>query len=829
MTTVKRTTTLETVTETHTPETEAALRLPVEGMECAACAVRIERRLRNVPGVRQASVNYATGEAAVVIDPKTAGLEQLVSAVEEAGYGVRTETLRVPLTRRPSEAELEQLFGRTNGVLTWEVIEEYDAPVLQVRYVPVVADPDALQQQLVAAGLLAESARQTAPGEREALRREREAHYRDVRRRFCIAALLSLPVVVLAMAHGALDFPGSRWIQLLLTTPVVFWAGRSFFTGAWRAFRHHAADMNTLVAIGVGSAYIYSTVATVFPGFFEAAGRTPEVYFEAATVIVTLILLGRMLEARARTRTSAAIEKLLDLQPPRARIERNGHLEEVPVEAVRVGDRVVVRPGEKIPVDGMVEEGTAAVDESVITGEAVPVDKKPGDPVIGGTVNQSGALVVRVTRVGRDTVLQQIVRLVEEAQARKAPIQRLADRVAGIFVPAVMLVAIATFVLWFDFGPEPRLAHALLTFVSVLIIACPCALGLATPTAILVATGRAAQLGVLVKGGDALERLHQVDLVVFDKTGTLTEGRPHLAHVAPLNGYESEKLLTLAAAVEQRSEHPLARAVVEAAETRGLTLLPVVDFQMQAGLGVTARVNGHQVQIGRPSFLAEQGVSIPKDRLAALATEGYTVVAVAVDGKLAGLLAIADTIRPSAESAIQALHRMGRRIALITGDSEAAARAVARRLDIDEVRANVLPQDKAAAVAAFQAEGHVVAMVGDGINDAPALAQADVGIAMGSGTDIAFEAGDVILMRPDLRAVVDAFRLSARTLRTIKQNLFFAFIYNTLSIPIAAGVLYPFTGLLLNPMIAAAAMALSSVSVVTNSLRLLRFQPERFA
>ncbi|BBM70774.1 heavy metal translocating P-type ATPase [Rhodothermus marinus] len=823
---MERTPTPEPLTETPTPEAETALRLPVEGMECAACAVRIERRLRTVPGVRQASVNYATGEAAVAIDPKAVRLEQLVSAVEEAGYGVRTETLRVPLTRTPSADELEQLFGRTNGVLTWEVVDEDGAPVLAVRYVPVVADPAALQQQLVAAGLLAESARRAVPTDREALRREREAHYRDVRRRFWIAALLSLPVVVLAMAHGALDFPGSRWIQLLLTTPVVFWAGRPFFTGAWRAFRHHAADMNTLVAIGVGSAYVYSTVATVFPGFFEAAGRAPDVYFEAAAVIVTLILLGRMLEARARARTSAAIEKLLDLQPPRARVERNGRLEEVPVEAVRVGDRVVVRPGEKIPVDGIVEEGTAAVDESMITGESVPVDKKPGDPVIGGTLNQSGALVVRVTRVGRDTVLQQIVRLVEEAQARKAPIQRLADRVAGIFVPVVMLVAIATFVLWFDFGPEPRLTHALLTFVSVLIIACPCALGLATPTAILVTTGRAAQLGVLIKGGDALERLHHVDLVVFDKTGTLTEGRPHLAHVVPLNGHEADALLALAAAVEQRSEHPLARAVVEAAEARGLKLPPVRDFEALAGLGVRARVDGRHVQIGRPAFLAEQGVPVPGEQVAALAAEGHTVVAVAVDGVPAGLLALSDTIRPSAEPAIRALHRMGRRVAMITGDSETAARAVARRLGIDEVRANVLPQDKAAAVAAFQAEGHVVAMVGDGINDAPALAQADVGIAMGSGTDIAIEAGDVTLMRPDLRAVVDAFRLSARTLRTIKQNLFFAFIYNTLGIPIAAGVLYPFTGLLLNPMIAAAAMALSSVSVVTNSLRLRRFQPE---
>lgn len=810
--------------QTDKPKTETALRMPVAGMECAACAVRIERQLRNVPGVREASVNYATGEAAVMVEPNAVAFDQLVAAIEEAGYGVRSEMLRVPLMRMPSDEELRRLFERINGVLAWKITATDSGPVLQLRYVPGVADPAALQQQLVVAGLLTESERRTVLTDREVLRRERAAHYQEVRRRFWTAALLSLPVVVLAMSHGALDFPGSRWVQLLLTTPVVFWAGWPFFTGAWRAFRHHAADMNTLVAIGVGSAYVYSTGATIFPDFFEAAGRAPDIYFEAAAVIVTLILLGRMLEARARARTSAAIEKLLDLQPPRARVERNGYLEEVPVEAVRIGDRVVVRPGEKIPVDGIVDEGTAAVDESMITGESIPVDKKPGDSVIGGTVTQSGALVVRVTRIGRDTVLQQIVRLVEEAQARKAPIQRLADQIAGIFVPVVMLVAIATFVLWFDLGPEPRLTHALLTFVSVLIIACPCALGLATPTAILVATGRAAQLGVLFKGGDALERLRQVDLVVFDKTGTLTEGRPRLERIVPLNGYDAHALLALAAAAEQRSEHPLARAIVEAAQARRLALMPVRDFEVRAGLGVTARVDGRRVQIGRPAFLVEQGLSLPEAQVEALAAEGHTVVAVAVEGMPAGLLAIADTIRPSAEPTIRALHRMGCRVAMITGDSETAAQAVARKLDIDEVRANVLPQDKAATVAAFQAQGHIVAMVGDGINDAPALAQADVGIALGSGTDIAIEAGDVTLMRPDLRAVVDAFQVSARTLRTIKQNLFFAFIYNVLGIPIAAGLLYPWTGLLLNPMIAAAAMALSSVSVVTNSLRLRSFQ-----
>ncbi len=801
--------------------------LPVEGMECAACAMRIERQLAKVPGVREAVVNYATGEAAVAYEPGGGDVATFVRTVEKAGFGVRTETLALPLREAaaPTMQDLENLFARTNGVLSVS-LDEGERPSVQITYVPVVAEPAALARMLAERGYADPLDEAAAGAERSSIQKEREAHYRALKRRFIIAGLLSLPVLVISMAHGALDFAGVHWVLLALTTPVVVWAGRTFFTGAWRAFRHHAADMNTLVALGVGSAYGYSVVATVFPHWFAALGRAPDVYFEAAAVIVTLILMGRMLEARATGQTGAAIEKLLGLQARTARIQRGMQVVEVPISHVQPADRVVVRPGEKIPVDGIVVEGASAVDESMITGEPLPVDKHEGDPVTGGTINRTGAFVVEVTRVGADTTLQQIVRLVREAQGRKAPIQRLADTVAGFFVPAVLLVAIATFVVWFDVGPDPRLTHALLTFVSVLIIACPCALGLATPTAIMVATGKAASRGILVKGGDAVERLRAVDLVVLDKTGTITEGTPRLTDVVPTGDWSEALLLSLAASAEARSEHPIGAAVVAAAEGRGVALAPVESFHSRTGLGIEARIDGHDVLIGNAAFLRER--SMPPETWQpatdALAEQGKTAVLVAIDGRPAGALAVADAVRPTSKAAVEALHALGVEVAMVTGDAEATARAVARDVGIDHIAAGVLPGDKAEAIRAFQAQGRVVAMVGDGINDAPALAQADVGVAIGTGTDVAIEASDVTLMRDDLGAVAEAFRLSRRTLRTIKQNLFFAFVYNVIGIPIAAGVLYPFFGILLSPIIASGAMALSSVSVVSNSLRLRSFR-----
>jgi Cu+-exporting ATPase len=797
-------------------------------MECAACAVRIERQLAKVGGVQRANVNFATGEATVDYDTDATDLRALIQTVEKTGFAVRTETLNLPLQTVPSGEDLDAVFARVNGVRSATVDESQTPPVAVIEYVPAVAEPSMLRQRLVDAGYVAAGETIDAP-DRTSLQEEREAQYRTYKRRFVVALLLSLPVAVISMAHGALDFPGVNWVLFALTTPVVLWAGQSFFTGAWNGLRHRTADMNTLVALGVGAAYGYSVVATVAPQVFEAAGRTPDVYFEAAAVIITFILLGRVLEARAKGRTSAAIEKLLDLEADTARVQRDGTTVEVPLDAVQVGDRVVVRPGERVPIDGIVQEGASAVDESMITGEPLPVDKQTGDTVVGGTINRTGAFVFQVTRTGQDTTLQQIVRLVRDAQGRKAPIQRLADRVAGVFVPVVLGVAVVTFVVWMLVGPEPALAHALLTFVSVLIIACPCALGLATPTAIMVATGKAAEYGILIKGGDAVERLRDVDVVVLDKTGTITEGTPRLTDVIPADGWVEDDLLRLAASAEARSEHPIASAIVDAADARSLSLTDVEQFASQTGLGIEARLDGRDVLIGNAAFLQERGVSGDLWPDHTLEAEGKTVVRVAVDGQPAGVLAVADAVRATSEAAIETFHRLGIEVAMVTGDTAATARAVAREVGIDRVEAGVLPGDKAATVEQLQQSGKVVAMVGDGINDAPALAQADVGIAISSGTDIAIEASDVTLMRDDLGAVADAFRLSQQTLRTIKQNLFFAFIYNTLGIPVAAGVLYPFLGVLLSPMIASAAMALSSVSVVTNSLRLRTFSPERAA
>ena len=872
----------------HASATERAqglqrLSLPVEGMECAACAVRIEKRLARTDGVRATSVNYATGEAVIEYAPDVADLSKLIASVERSGYGVRKETLALPLrvdSPPPSQAELEAAIERANGVIAATVVEDAGAAYVQIEYVPVVADPAGLTRALARRGWVEEPASGAHRDSRESLQREREAAYRSLRTRFVVAALLSVPVVVLAMSHGALDFAGSRLVQLALTAPVVLWAGSSFFTGAWRAFRHHAADMNTLVALGVGTAFGYSTIATLVPQLFHAAGLHPDVYFEGAAVIVTLILLGRVLEARAKGQTGSAIERLLGLQPPTARAIRNGQAIEVPVEEVQVGDLVMVRPGEKVPLDGTIVEGASAVDESMISGEPLPVEKHEEDLVIGGSINRTGAFVFMVTRTGADTMLQQMVRLVREAQGRKAPIQRLADRIAGIFVPTVLLIAIATFVIWFDFGPEPRFTYALLTFVTVLIIACPCALGLATPTAIMVATGKAAEKGILMKGGESVERVKDVDVVILDKTGTLTEGRPRVARIIAAGGHAGAlgragagiragaggsaeagsnagtgaggragtgagghagsgagdgvgggsdswteaEILSIAAAAESRSEHPIARAILEAAEARGAPPATLEAFESRTGLGVDARVDGREVVIGNRAFLDERSAPVPEDLLEATAdlAGAGTPVYVAVGRRAVAAFVISDTLRPTSAAAVRALRRLGADVVMVTGDAEATARAIAREVGIDTVHAGVLPAGKAAIVRSLRAQGQVVAMVGDGINDAPALAEADVAVAIGSGTDIAVEASDITLIRSDLMAVAEAFQLSRRTLRTIKQNLFFAFVYNVIGIPIAAGVLFPFLGILLSPIYASAAMALSSVSVVSNSLRLRR-------
>jgi len=609
-----------------------------------------------------------------------------------------------------------------------------------------------------------------------------------------------------------------------LATPVQFGLGRRFYKGAWGALRHRSADMNTLVAVGTTAAYLFSAVATAVPGLLRSAEVGPQVYFDTSAVIIVLVLFGRMLESRAKGRTSDAIRKLMGLHPRTARILDTAGEREVPVEEVRVGDVLVVRPGEQIPVDGTVLEGRSSIDESMITGESLPADKGPDDAVIGATLNKWGSFRFRAAKVGEDTALAKIIRLVQEAQGTKAPIQRLADVIAGYFVPVVIGVAVLTFVVWSVFGPPPKLVFALLNFVAVLIIACPCALGLATPTAIMVGTGKGAERGILIKSGESLETVHRVDTVVFDKTGTLTTGRPETTDIVPAAGMTADRLLFLAASAEMGSEHPLGQAVVRGARARGIEVEHPGDFRALEGLGVEAAVKGARVIVGSRKLVEEARIDVSPlvARAESLAGEGKTMAFVGVDGRLAGLIALADTLKPSARPAVEKLRGMGLAVIMLTGDNRRMAGAVAAEAGIDDVIPEVLPGDKAEVVRKLQAEGRRVAMVGDGINDAPALAQADVGMAIGTGTDVAMASADITLITGDLAAVVSAFELSRRTIRTIKQNLFWAFVYNIVGIPVAAGVLYPVFGLLLNPMIASAAMAMSSVSVVSNSLRLRR-------
>jgi len=656
----------------------------------------------------------------------------------------------------------------------------------------------------------------------------------DMSRRFWIGLVLALPVLVLEMGghlfpslHDVVPPKTSIWVQFVLATPVVLWAGWPFFVRGWISLRTKKLNMFTLIAMGTGVAWIYSVVATLapdmFPDAFKSMAGTVDVYFEAAAVITVLVLLGQVLELRAREQTSGAIRALLDLTPKTARrIGADGHEDEVPLDDLQIGDRIRVRPGEKIPVDGVVEDGRSSLDESLVTGESMPATKTTGDKVIGGTVNQTGTLVIRAEKIGRETMLARIVAMVAEAQRSRAPIQGLADRVSGLFVPAVIAVAIVAFVIWALVGPDPRLAHALVVAVAVLIIACPCALGLATPMSIMVGIGRGAGLGVLIKNAEALERLEKVDTLVVDKTGTLTEGRPSVMQIVPAAGFDPDDLLRLAAGVERASEHPLGLAIVEAAEKAGLAIPDVADFDSPVGKGVFGTVENKRIAIGGADFLSNEGVDTKP--LAARADElrrdGATAIFVGIDSQLAAILAIADPIKETTAEALAGLHDEGIRIVMLTGDNRITAEAIARQLGIDEIEAEVLPDHKSAVVERLRSEGRVVAMAGDGVNDAPALAAADVGIAMGTGTDVAIESAGVTLLKGDLTGIVRARKLSQATMSNIRQNLVFAFIYNAAGIPVAAGILYPFFGLLLSPIIAAAAMALSSVSVIGNALRL---------
>jgi Cu+-exporting ATPase len=827
--------------------------LPITGMTCAACANRVEKSLARSPGVRRAGVNLATARATVEYDPATTGVRNLVRAVEDAGYGTagtfRAEFI-VDDSARPSgsplplERHLKSLRGVEDAAFNLGTME------VRVDYRPGVTDPAAIRAAIEELGYeVRDASRNGSLAGAEiggaAEERARREEYESLRKKFWIAAILSLPVLLIAMSHGrirALDFPGISWVELILTTPVVVYCGAQFYKGAWAALRHRAADMNTLIAIGTGTAYLYSVAATLSPRLFAAAAgsrpmigmgggtgsQMPPVYFEAASVIIALILLGRMLEARAKGRTSDAIRQLMKLQPRTARVIRDAVEAEIPIDAVVPGDIVQVRPGEKIPVDGVVRDGSSAVNQSMLTGESLPVEKTPGDEVFGGTLNMTGAFRFEATKVGSDTTLQQIVRMVHDAQGSKAPIARLADVISGIFTPVVLCVAIATFAIWFILAPsDVRFTMALVNFVSVLIIACPCALGLATPTAIMVGTGRGAENGVLIKGGESLETAHKLDTIVLDKTGTITRGQPELTDFVAIGGNAEQKALRLAASAERGSEHPLGKAIVRAATQRHLSLVEPSEFRALPGFGLEATVEGHPVLLGNIELMKQRSVAIGDafSRAEQLRADGKTAMFAAIDGSLAAIVAVADEVKPEAHAAVAALEAMGLEVIMITGDNKRTADAIARRVGITRVLAQVLPGAKADEVRRLQAENRKIGMVGDGINDAPALAQADVGIAIGTGTDVAIEASDITLLRGDLRGVVTAIALSRATIRTVKQNLFWAFIYNVIGIPLAAGALYPLTGWLLSPVIASAAMSMSSVSVVTNSLRLRRFRP----
>jgi Cu+-exporting ATPase len=734
--------------------------ISVGGMTCAACVRRVEQALKEVTGVTDVAVNLATARATVTHQPVWGGVEALRRVVAEQGYD----------------------------------------------YLGVQED-----------------------GSEDPIGAAREREYKDLKRRFLTGAVLTVPIFMGSMQHwfpflDAAPRQAVLYALFALTTPVVFWVGSRFFTGALKAAQHKTTDMNTLVAVGALSAYLYSVLATFFPRFFATADLMPHVYYDGAAMIVTLIILGRLLEAGAKGKTSSAIRRLVSLKPRTARVIRGDQETDVAIEAVMKEDLILVRPGDKIPTDGVVVSGASTVDEAMLTGESMPVDKQAGSEVFAATMNQTGSFVFRATKIGAETALARIIHLVEEAQGSKAPVQRLADRVASVFVPAVFFIGLMTFVVWYFFVPDAGFGRALLNFISVLVIACPCALGLATPTAVMVGTGLGAERGILIKGGESLENTRRLTTVVFDKTGTLTKGEPEVTDLLAAPGMAVERVLQIALSIEALSEHPLARAIAERARRESIKPLPVEDFEATSGLGAKAAVRGLPCMIGNLRLMEQAGIRLDglTEASVRLAGEGKTCVFVAEGNRAIGLLGLSDVPKASAGEAVTALKELGLTVAMITGDNAQTAKAIGAVLRIDLVLAEVLPEDKSDAIRKMQSQGQVVAMVGDGINDAPALAAADIGIAIGAGTDVAIEASDITLMNDDLKSVPAAIRLSFETMKVIRQNLFWAFIYNVIGIPVAAGILYPFGGILLNPEFAAAAMALSSVSVVGNSLRLRR-------
>jgi Cu+-exporting ATPase len=771
----------------------ARLNIPVTGMTCAACQARVQRVLERTPGVEEASVSLMTNTATVRFDPAQVDVNALVERIRGTGYGAELpvdDRSAVQEQQAQDEARVEELrdlkFKAIVSLVAGAIAMIVSMPLMSANAHHGLESADPVMRWTMA--------------------------WLDPALRTVLPVLYAVPTT--ALSYGL----------MALTAAIMLWAGRRFYVRAWKAFMHRSADMNTLIAIGTGAAFLFSAFATIAPEIFVSRGIAPDVYYEAVIIIIAFILGGNALEARAKAGTSSAIRKLIDLRPATARVHRNGVDLDVPLDEVREGDEIVVRPGERLPVDGAVLSGSSAIDESMLTGEPMPVTKSAGDRVVGGTINRAGSFTYRATTLGADSVLSQIVRLMRDAQGSRAPIQRLADRVSAVFVPTIIVISVATFVAWYFIADTAPLLRAFTAAVSVLIIACPCAMGLAVPTAVMVATGRGAEMGILIKGGESLERAGNATTVVLDKTGTITEGRPSVVSIETRGRWTAEALLEVAASVESVSEHPLAAAITDSARARGISTVRPEGFEAVAGKGATATVQGRAVAIGNASLMRDWGIDIePLGSWAAdRAARAETVVYVDVDGELAGALAIADAIRATSKAAVSRLHAMGVETVLLTGDVASTADAVARETGIGRVIAGVMPAGKVDAIRELQGQDRTVLMVGDGINDAPALARADVGVAMGSGTDVAIEAGDIALLRADLNGVADAIALSRKTMRTMRQNLFWAFVYNVVGVPIAAGVLYPAFGLMLSPILASAAMALSSVSVVTNSLRLGR-------
>ncbi|GBD99015.1 copper-transporting P-type ATPase [bacterium BMS3Abin07] len=827
------------------------LDIPIIGIHCSSCIPTIESEIKKLPGINFAKVNIATEKARIEFNRKEVDAENIISAIKKAGYKTGQSSLSLGIVGMycaSCVSKIENELKSLPGILSASV--DLATEKAFIKYLPNLINIKEIKNIIEKLGYktvepAGEHPVKETPSEKGEAGKEpvdenqlaREKEYRTLMEKFIFAAALGIPFLIISYA----DFLGLPeafregsptlhylWIAMsVLSLPVMFWSGSQFYTGAWAAFRNRSANMHTLVSTGISAAWIYSTIATFFPEIFPKAELANQ-FFDAIAIVVALVVLGMALEIRAKGKSSEAMKKLIGLQAKTAKVIRNGQESDIPIEEVVLDEIILVRPGEKIPVDGVIVEGSSSVDEAMITGEAIPVEKLENDEVIGGTINKTGSFKFKATKVGKDTTLSQIIGMVEQAQSSKAPIQKIVDRVAGYFVPSVIIIAILAFVGWYDFGPQPNLIYALIVFVTVLIIACPCALGIATPVSLMVGVGKGAENGILIRSGDALETAQKLTAVVLDKTGTITEGKPSLTDVIATKGFSEDEVLSLSASVEKASEHPLGEALLKGASDRSLTLYEPKEFDAVPGHGVEAVVEEKKVLLGNIKLMKKHSIEIGdlEEKSKQLADDGKTPMFLAIDGKAAGIVAVADVVKPDSKAAIAKLKKLGLEVVMITGDNERTARAIAKQVNVDRVFAEVLPQEKAFNVQRMQHEGKIVGMVGDGLNDAPALAQADIGFAIGAGTDVAIEASDVTLIKGSLKSVALAIELSRATMKNIRQNLFGAFFYNGLGIPVAAGLLYPFFGILLSPIIAGAAMAFSSLTVVSNANRLRRFKPK---